>query len=154
MAGRARSIESQLSDLAKTLRALPPEISGKRGGPLRQALRAVAHSLRQDVQAATPVRTGSMRTGIIVRADPNPKQLGGASERFIVSYRSGKYGRMSYYAGFVHWGTAAGKQGPNRANPWAKRVFDQRASGLTEEFRGHLTKRIGTAVRRAKRGAY
>lgn len=141
-----------LDQLAARLRALPREISGARGGPLRAALRAVANDLRRDVAARAPRKTGMIARSATVKMDPNPQQHNGANERFIVSIRRGrKRGDGAYYAGFVHWGTRPGKQGPKRAQPWIRKMFAQRGPHLTNEIKDELVKGMDRAVARAKR---
>src|SRR5699024_903662 len=60
------SVANSHETLAARLRALPEEISGRRGGPLRQALRAIANDLRDEVNSEAPAgKTGRLKRGAV-----------------------------------------------------------------------------------------
>ena len=89
MAGK-RTVEIEgLSELLRRLEALPKEIAGKNGGPVRRALGRAARLVRDEVRKNAPKRTGKLEANIIaarVRDDRPP----GVSERFVVSVRGRK----------------------------------------------------------------
>jgi len=75
-----------LDEVVKRLRALPIAISGKNGGPLRQALAAVAQIVRDDARSRAPVDTGQLRENIIMYRDRDPSSVG-ANEHYQVGVR-------------------------------------------------------------------
>lgn len=77
-----------IDHLVRAMDALPKEMIGKRGGPVRSALRKAANLTRNEARRNAPVRTGALRSNIATVLDGNPKRSG-ANERFRVGVRGG-----------------------------------------------------------------
>jgi len=75
-----------LDVIVKRLRALPRAVSGRNGGPLRQALAAVAKIVRDDARSRVAVDTGQLRENIIMYRDREPERIG-ANEHYQVGVR-------------------------------------------------------------------
>lgn len=80
-----------LSGMAARLRALPREIAGRRGGPLRFALFRASKIIKEEVIRRAPRGVGTPMPGnlkkqIYLYRDRNPSSHG-ASERYLLSVR-------------------------------------------------------------------
>lgn len=80
-----------LTGVASRLRALPRELSSKRGGPVRFALFAAAKIIRDEIIKRAPKGVGTPLPGnlkkqIFAYRDRDP-QSAGATERYIISVR-------------------------------------------------------------------
>jgi len=121
-----------LDDVMAKLRALPPEISGKRGGPVAKALRkgavvfqkamkANVRKVTQDTEAAGYASTKTLEKAIVVRRDPNPKRSG-ANERYRVLISRKKYeGRDTKAVATGRWLEFGNEHQP--PEPWATPAF-------------------------------
>ena len=91
-----------LADVIARLKALPKELVGKNGGPIRKALFAPAKMMRDDVKAAVPVWKGNkysansrnvpglLRNSIGVFRDRRPESVGAAEHYQIGTRKSRK----------------------------------------------------------------
>lgn len=90
-----------LDDVLAKLKALPPEIASKNGGPVKSALRkggvvvqrewkANIRRVTQDTESKGYVSTKTLENAVVVRRDPNP-QRSGANERYRVMISRKKY---------------------------------------------------------------
>lgn len=150
---------------AKALRALPREISGKNGGPLRAALYAAGTVIREEALRNAPVgdgtpNPGNLRRQIFMGRDRNPASVG-AAEHYFISVRSGRRGLFgkgvsgntraltgedAFYWWYVEFGTS--KQ---PAQSFMRRSFDAQASTALEVFRRKLASSLASAAERARR---
>jgi len=149
-----------LSDLAAVLKALPPEVASKNGGPLKTALRAAAVVIQDDAKARAPVDVGVLRDAINVVRDPRPS---GVTERYVVKVtRARKVQRIirtakgnigsrgAFYWQFLEFGTKF-----ITARPFMRPAFDSQAGNALDRFKAILAagiKRAAAKVARGKRG--
>ena len=151
-----------LAELAKALKALPPEIAGKNGGPLRRAIGHAAVVIRDDARRRAPVDTGNLRDNIIaVRKRKSPQGTEGyfvevrrkrrkyANTR--ANRRKGRVGKTyenlgeAYYGMFVELGTAK-----MPAQPFLRPAFESKKTEAVETFRVELAKGIEQAARKVR----
>lgn len=151
-----------LAELAKALKALPPEIAGKNGGPLRRAIGRAAVVIRDDARRRAPVDTGNLRDNIIaVRKRKSPQGTEGyfvevrrkrrkyANTR--ANRRKGRVGKTyenlgeAYYGMFVELGTAK-----MPAQPFLRPAFESKKTEAVETFRVELAKGIEQAARKVR----
>lgn len=151
-----------LAELAKALKALPPEIAGKNGGPLRRAIGRAAVVIRDDARRRAPVDTGNLRDNIIaVRKRKSPQGTEGyfvevrrkrrkyANTR--ANRRKGRVGKTYenlgevYYGMFVELGTAK-----MPAQPFLRPAFESKKAEAVETFRVELAKGIEQAARKVR----
>lgn len=149
-----------LAALAEALKALPPEIASKNGGPLKTALRAAAVVIQTDAKTRAPVLSGVTRDAISVLRDPRP---GNVTERYvvkptrsrrvqrIVQTKDGNKGSNSaWYWHFIEFGTKF-----ITARPFMRPAFDSQADNALNAFIAKLQagiKRAAAKVARGKRG--
>lgn len=132
-----------LDELDRALKALPREIAGKNGGPLRVGLRAAARLVRDEARARAPEDTGRLKGAIVMQLDRNP---GNVSERIVVRPRRGRSRadtRGAWYWHFLEFGTV--KQ---PAQPYLRPAFDARKFAMIETFKIRMAASIRAAVRR------
>ena len=151
-----------LAELAKALKALPAEIAGKNGGPLRRAIGRAAVVIRDDARRRAPVDTGNLRDNIIaVRKRKSPQGTEGyfvevrrkrrkyANTR--ANRRKGRVGKTyenlgeAYYGMFVELGTAK-----MPAQPFLRPAFESKKTEAVETFRVELAKGIEQAARKVR----
>lgn len=155
-----------LSGLLQALKALPPEIASKGGGPARVALAKAAKLIRDDARARAPVDTGATRDNIVMKRDSRPDRFG-VNERYTVGVRGGasKYannrrnrrkGRAgqvretagnTYYWRFKEFGTAK-----MAAEPFIRPAFDANAERALQLIGSELEKAIARAAKKVARG--
>ena len=162
MAGKTTVEIEGLGELLRRLEALPREISGKNGGPVRRALGRAARLVRDEVKKNAPKRTGRLEANIIaarVRDDRPP----GVSERFVVSVRgkrqrygntaenrrSGRVGKTyqrdgeAFYWKFLEFGTQK-----RAATPFIQPSFAASAQAALDEFSRALGRDLDKIVRK------
>lgn len=162
MAGNTTVEVEGLGELLRRLEALPKEIAGKNGGPVRRALGRAARLVRDEVRANAPKRTGKLEANVIaarVRNDRPP----GVSERFVVSVRgrraryadtrenrrAGRVGQTyqrdgeAFYWKFIEFGTAK-----MAARPFIQPSFAARAADALDEFTRALGADLDKIVRK------
>lgn len=162
MAGKTTVEVEGLGELLKRLEALPREISGKNGGPVRRALGRAARLVRDEVRTNAPRRSGNLQANIIaarVRDDRPP----GVAERFVVSVRgkrqryantaenrrSGRVGKTyqrdgdAFYWKFLEFGTAK-----MPARPFIQPSFASSAQAALTEFTRALGADLDKVVRK------
>lgn len=151
-----------LAELAKALKALPAEIAGKNGGPLRKAIGRAAVVIRDDARRRAPVDTGNLRDNIIaVRKRKSPQGTEGyfvevrrkrrkyANTR--ANRRKGRVGKTyenlgeAYYGMFVELGTA---KMPDQ--PFLRPAFESKKAEAVETFRVELAKGIEQAAKKVR----
>lgn len=154
-----------IEQTVRALKALPRELSGNRGGPVRQGLAAAARIIRDQARENTPVghgtlSPGNMRRNVIMYRDRNPAALG-LSEHYIVSVRSGRRGNKrlrlgrsalgvlggdAYYWFMVEFGTS--KQPAQRP---LTRAFEAKKQAAVSEFARVFVRGVAAAELRARR---
>jgi HK97 gp10 family phage protein len=158
-----------LDEIVATLRALPAELVGKGGGPIREALFACAKVIRDDARARAPVDDDGfgkhMRDQIIMKRDRDPRGNGGAAERYIVTvkYREKRFantranrraGRLGqkyrnygdfYYWKFVEFGTS---KMPPRS--FMRAAFEANKDALVNIAREKLAAGVARIVKKMK----
>lgn len=151
-----------LAELAKALKALPPEIAGKNGGPLRKAIGRAAVVIRDDARRRAPVDTGNLRDNIIsVRKRKSPQGTEGyfvevrRKRRKYANTRANRrkkragmnYETMgeAYYGMFVELGTAK-----SPAQPFLRPAFESKKVEAVETFRVELAKGIERAAQKVR----
>lgn len=77
-----------LDGLLDALKALPPAVASKNGGPARVALAKAARVIRDDARARAPKDTGAVAANIVMKRDRQP-QTSGANERYLIGVRGG-----------------------------------------------------------------
>lgn len=77
-----------IAEIGRRLRALPPALGSKGGGPLRYALFQSAKVLRDAAIARAPKKTGNLRENIVTKRHRNPKAVG-ATERYDIGFKGG-----------------------------------------------------------------
>lgn len=169
----AKEIEG-LRELVAALKALPAEIVGKNGGPLRQALYPAAKLIRDDARARVPVSKDAgeegkhLRDQIVMKRDPNPRATNNAAERYIVTvkYKARKYknNRRNRRAGLVgttyqdfgtyyywrHLEFGTSKMPPRS---FMRAAFEANKGQLTGLFVDKLSKAVAAAVRKVREGS-
>src|SRR5690606_30331566 len=151
-----------LAELAKALKALPAEIAGKNGGPLRRAIGRAAVVIRDDARRRAPVDTGNLRDNIIaVRKRKSPQGTEGyfvevrRKRRKYANTRANRrkkragmsYETMgdAYYGMFVELGTAK-----MPAQPFLRPAFESKKTEAVETFRVELAKGIEQAAKKVR----
>lgn len=147
------------------LRALPRELSGKNGGPVRGALFAAAKVIKAEAQQRAPKKTGTLAANVITVRDRNPR-LHGAAELYHVTVRGSRkviggkrrdrspglklefVGGAAWYWFFVEFGTS---RQPGR--PFLTPAFEVKKMEAVDVFVRELAKQVDRAVERAKKGA-
>lgn len=142
----AQSRIEGLAELAKSLRAMPEDLSKN---ALRAAVRAGAATIREEAKAKVPVATGKLRSAIYL------KQIREASSRlsqvFFVGVRSGPkrrrnkktgaiekdYSRDAWYWRFVEFGTRF-----MAARPFMRPAFERRKEAAVAAIAAKLKARI------------
>jgi len=155
-----------LDGLLDALKALPPAVASKNGGPARVALARGAKVIRDDARARAPKDTGAMAANIVMKRDAQP-QRSGVNERYTVGVRGGslstysntkrnrrkgvvgkKYEKQSatFYWRFVEFGT-------NRqpAKPFLRPAFESQKEQALNVITSTLTKGIESAARKVAR---
>ncbi len=106
-----------VDEVGRRLRALPPALGSKGGGPLRYALMQGAKVLVAGAQRRVAVKTGQLRDNIVAKRERNPKAMG-VTERYDIGMkggtrklannrrnrRSGRAGQIVRTAGKVFYG--------------------------------------------------
>lgn len=151
-----------LGELLRRMEALPREITGRNGGPIRRALGRAARTVRDEVRKSAPVRTGNLRDNIIA-ARVRHDRPAGVAERFVVSVRgkrkryagtranrrAGRVGKSyqvdgtAYYWKFIEFGTAK-----RAATPFIGPAFSASAGNALREFEVTLGKDLDKLVRK------
>lgn len=134
--------------LIKRLKALPKEISGKNGGPLRQVMFKVAKPVEEKAKALAPKKTGRLKGAIVKRRHPKPSEIG-ASEAYVVMVRDGKRDneKTAFYWRFVHFPT---EKNPNNV-PFLALAFESTKGEQLQTFRVEFPKVLANAERRVQR---
>lgn len=135
-----------LKDLDDALKALPREIAGKNGGPLRTALRSAAVVIRNRAMELAPKETGRLSRAIVIRRDKTPAPV---NERFVIKPRKGASRRDlrgAYYWHFVEFGTEK-----NPAQPFLRPAYDQTNQSALDTFKRRLAVGIKSAAKRSQR---
>jgi HK97 gp10 family phage protein len=149
-----------LAELSRRLKALPPEIAGKNGGPLRKAIGRAAVVIQNEAKKRVPVDTGVLKDNIV--AARNRKSAQGTegyyvevrrkSRRFGNTRRNRQKGRVgqsytydgqAYYGMMVELGTQH-----MRAQPFLRPAFEAKKEEAATVFRMELSKAIDAAVRK------
>lgn len=155
-----------IKEVADRLRALPPELGSKGGGPIRSALFAGAKVLREAAKARAPRKTGNLVQNIILYRHRNPKAEG-ATEHYSVGMRKGtrrfansarnrrkgqalkkfKTAGAAYYGRFLELGTAK-----MAARPFLRPAFEENKEAAVEAFRARFLKAVEAAERKLAKG--
>ena len=151
-----------LDDVLAKLRALPPEIVSKRGGPVAASLRkggnviqkeakANIRKVTQNTEEAGYASTGTLEKAVVVRRDPNPKRAG-ANERYRVLISRKKYeGRDTKAVAtgrYLEFGTEHQK-----AEPWMTPAFMSSKERALQTVVDELLKGIEKAIAKVSKGA-
>lgn len=160
-----------LEELERRLRALPKEISGKKGGPLLVALRRAARAAQRE--AARLVRVDAahddgvhVRDNIIVARDRDPAQYGMTEVVHVTvrgrsrTYRDNKGNRRKGRVGqqYHHLGSLAYarylEHGTSKmpAYPFLRPAFEATKGQMPELVKKELSDAIYRAVRKLNRG--
>lgn len=133
-----------LEETGRRLRALPPALGSKGGGPLRYALFQAAKVLVAEARRLAPKKTGNLRENIISKRHRNPRAVG-ATERYDIGFRggtrrlannvrnrrSGRAGKRvstagtAFYGRFLELGTAK-----MRAQPFLRPAIEANGTAL------------------------
>ena len=169
--GRNVRIEG-LDGLLDALKALPPAIASKNGGPARIALAKAAKLIRDDARARAPKDTGALAANIVMKRDSRPDRHG-VGERYTVGVRGGslstysdtkrnrrkglvgkKYNKSSqtYYWRFNEFGTKT-EMGTEKmpARPFLRPAFERNAIAGLNLIAEELTRGIERAAKKVAR---
>lgn len=150
-----------LDDVLAKLKALPPEIASKRGGPVKAALRkgavviqkAAQENVRrvtQNTEEAGYASTKTLEKAIVVRRDPNP-QRSGANERYRVLISRKKYeGRDTKAVAtgrYLEIGTEHQK-----AEPWMTPAYMSAREKALSTVEQELIKGVNRAIAKVSKG--
>jgi HK97 gp10 family phage protein len=155
-----------LKETAARLRALPPRLGSKGGGPLRYALMQGAKVIVEEAKHLAPVQTGHLRQNIVAKRHRNPRAVG-ATERYDIGMkggtkryagnvrnrRSGRAGQKyrtagtAFYGRFVELGTAKMK-----ARPFLRPAIEGKGGAAVEAFRVNFLKAVEVAERKLAKG--
>ena len=147
-----------LDGLLDRLKALPKEISGKAGGPVKRSLLAgaklIADSAKQHLQESInqpnadgtiAQSTGKLKESIQVKRSPKPPR--GVAEMVQVRVKRGKTAKgvaVTAYGKYMEFGTD--KQ---RALPWLRPAFESNK----EKALAVITSALKTEIEKAERKA-
>jgi HK97 gp10 family phage protein len=145
-----------LDDVLRKLKALPPEIVSKRGGPVKAALRKGAKVISaqavENINALADIspyeNTGILADAVTVSRDPNP-QKSGANERYRVHLRRKKHpnGVTAVAAGrYLEFGTE--KRQPT---PWLLPAFMSKRQQALDTVVSELNKAIDRIIKKLSR---
>jgi len=148
-----------LDDVLRKLKALPPEIVSKRGGPVKSALRkgakVIAVQAVENINAITEkpdesgyVSTGTLAKAVTVSRDPKPQQSG-ANERYRIHIRRKTYpdGTKTVATGrYLEFGT---EQRP--PTPWMLPAFLEKRQQALDTVVSELLKGIDRIVKKLGR---
>lgn len=154
-----------LAEVAKRLRALPPELGSKGGGPIRFALFQSAKLVRDEAKQRVVRDSGNLAANIIAYRDRNPK-ASGATERYGIGMRRGtkqyannaRNRRMkragqkfrtagaAYYGRFLEFGTAK-----MAAKPFLRPAFEGRKHDAVKVFQAAFLKAVERAEKKLAR---
>lgn len=159
---------SGLAEIVSALRALPPELGSKGGGPIRGALFAATKIIRDAARDNAPRGEGTPSPGNLKRQiyayrDRNPRGSTGAAERYVISVRKGRRGRRSrkhenygqpasrssinviagdaYYWFFVEFGTVH-----QPAQSYMRRAFEENKERAVVRFTAELQRGVNRAI--------
>ena len=155
-----------LDGLLDALKALPPEISSKNGGPARAALAKGAKIIRDDARLRVPVDTGAVKANIVMKRDSRPDRFD-VNERYTVGVRGGakqyantkrnvRKGRAgkqyetagnTFYWRFLEFGTEKAA-----ARPFLRPAFESNQAKAMTAIVDTLTKGIERAAKKVARG--
>lgn len=154
----ARTVHIQgLEDILATLKALPPEIVSKRGGPVRVALRKAAVVVQKEYQAnidriategESNESTGTLKKAAIV-SRKKPGNFKG--ERFWLRLKRGARNpdgvTVNTYGGVLEFGD---QRVPAKAP--MRRAWEGKKEQALATFMREMPKAIDAAVKRARKG--
>lgn len=164
----AKEIEG-LAQVVANLRALPAEIAGKNGGPLRAAMFQAAKIVRDEARARVPVNDGEnaipphLREQIILKRDPNPRAIDNAAERYIVTvkYKARKYkntkrnrrlgvvgSKYQHFGDFYYWRFLEFGSSEIKPHHFMRDAFESNKNALAGIVRDQLAAAIAAAVRK------
>ena len=154
-----------LDAVGKRLRALPPELGSKGGGPLRYALFQGAKVLVEEARLRVPVRTGQLRDNVVSKRHRNPKSVGvterydigmkGGTRRLANTARNRRSGRAGqrvrtagavFYGRFIELGTAK-----MPAQPFLRPALDTKGDAAVREFQRAFLRAVERAERKLAR---
>lgn len=147
-----------LDDVLRRLKALPPEIVSKRGGPVKAALRkggkvildqAVANLHASADASDTYDNTGLLPKSVALGRDPRPQQSG-ASERYRIFVRRKKYDDGTPVVAAARWKELGTER--MQARPWLLPAFMSRRQEALNTVVSELTRGIDRIVRKLSRG--
>lgn len=156
---------SGLRESVAALRALPREIAGSNGGPIRGALYAGAKVIRDEAERLAPEDTGNLKRNIYIYRDRDPQssgvvehymiliRVGRRSKRAKQAYRMGRLnprlralgGMDAWYGIFPEFGTAK-----MPAHPFMRPAFEAKKMSAVSTFIVELRKGVARAAQRAK----
>lgn len=152
-----------LDELLHKLEALPREMAGRNGGPVRSALFKAATVVRDEARNRAPVRSGLLRDNIVAKRNRNPGEHD-ATEEYGVGVAKGskkKYANtrknrrqrkvgeeytapsVAFYWRFLEFGTAK-----LAARPFLRPAFEQTKERALGVFKTELAAGIDRIVRK------
>lgn len=149
---------SGLEGVLDTLKALPPEVASKRGGPLKAALRKGALVIFKEAQqnlyrATADISTGDdLGTGLLLKnlvVTRGKEPAGGNGERYLVRVRRKSYQRKGEpvttlkTAQLLEYGSE--KQ---PAEPWLRPAFQAKAQEAIRTIETEVIKGVDRAVKK------
>lgn len=143
------SLDKQLKTLERRLRALPKALSGKGGGPIRQALFQAAKIVEKEAEQRAPKATGRLKRAIAKGRVKNPQTRPG---RPVEVYRIGvargltRYDPLgAYYWHMLEFGT---KFQP--AQPFLGPALKAKQKEAVDRYATVLARKIALAERKVR----
>lgn len=130
-AGKGTWVVTGIKGLDKALKALPAKIEKK---VLRQAMRKGVKPIQAAAKANVPVRSGTLKKAIKVRAMKRKKDRLGV----LVIVGQGDFKGETFYGAMIEYGHFAGKRGtPDRkfveAKPFMRPAFETNKEAVGKE---------------------
>lgn len=166
-----REVEG-LAEVVARLKALPAELVGNGGGPVRKALAKAARIVRDEARARAPYDEEGigkhLRDQIVMKRDPNPRAIDNAAERYIVAVkfkakkyantrknrRKGRVGQKYQNFGDFHYWIPlefGSSKIPAGKYSFMRPAFEATKDSLSGVVRDELSSAIAQVVRRMQR---
>ena len=156
-----------VDEVGRRLRALPPALGSRGGGPLRYALMQGAKVFVEGARGRVAVKSGQLRDNIVAKRERNPKSKG-VTERYDIGMkggtrklantrrnrRTGRAGQIVrtagkvFYGRFIELGTAK-----MPARPFLRPTIEAEQGRALEAFRAAFLRAVELGEKKLGRGA-
>jgi len=155
-----------IAEIGRRLRALPPALGSKGGGPLRYALFQAAKVIRDEAVRRAPKDSGALKSNIIAKRHRNPKSVG-ATERYDIGMKGGtrklannvrnrrartagkkvRTAGATFYGRFIELGTAK-----MNARPFLRPAIESKMGEALNVFRKNFLLAVERAEKKLGKG--